>query len=195
MKFCLNWIYWPLQHFVQFIFHKKWHFIQWKKTLRKPYRKMTFACLVIQFFTELGPALPQLVSVIFGLLEFFNPVASRSKYTHILLLLSKMVYNSFNHRLLSLFLYWCLPFLIFKLACSYVASPDLKCWDVAVWPVSAHLLYWQQWGRRKGDTRGDMKGATVMILIWTTFLLMIIMLFLWTCLKRNRKKNSKYPTR
>ena len=35
---------------------------QWKKTLRKPYMKMTLACLVSQICTELGPAQPQLVS-------------------------------------------------------------------------------------------------------------------------------------
>ena len=32
-----------------------------KKTLRKPYMKMTLGCLVSQFCTELGPAQPQLV--------------------------------------------------------------------------------------------------------------------------------------
>ena len=34
-----------------------------KKTLRKPYRKMTLASLVSQFYIELGPAQPQLVLV------------------------------------------------------------------------------------------------------------------------------------
>ena len=32
---------------------------------RKPYRKMTLACLFSQFCTELGPALPQLVYLYF----------------------------------------------------------------------------------------------------------------------------------
>ena len=36
--------------------------LQWKKTLRKPYSKMTLACLASQFGTELGPAQHQLVS-------------------------------------------------------------------------------------------------------------------------------------
>ena len=36
-----------------------------KKTLEKPYRKITLACLVIQFCTELGPAQPQLVSLFY----------------------------------------------------------------------------------------------------------------------------------
>ena len=35
--------------------------LQWKKTLKKPYRKMTLACIASQFCTELGPAQPQLV--------------------------------------------------------------------------------------------------------------------------------------
>ena len=39
-----------------------------------------------------------------------------------------------------------------------------------------------------------MKGATVMILIWLTFLLIIIIMFLWTCFKRYRKKEYENPT-
>ena len=39
---------------------------QWKTTSRKPYRnQMTLACLSSQFYTELGPAQPQLVISLF----------------------------------------------------------------------------------------------------------------------------------
>ena len=35
-----------------------------------------------------------------------------------------------------------------------------------------------------------MKGATVMILIWMSLLMIIIIMFIWTCLKSNTKKKS-----
>ena len=49
-----------------------------EEDLRKPYRNMTLACLVSQFYIELGPAQPQLLFIILPLpplpLEIFRIV-------------------------------------------------------------------------------------------------------------------------